>query len=175
MICFHSHMYRSWRSLPAPIYADTMFASTCIVLQPTDGSKFEEKVCAHTTATTCSSYYSYSSILILLFIFLVGFQHQGKIVLIVHILLFLFFCSYSLVGFQHQGKKILETEQIWLIQEQSCGFLLDEIISPGGEFYASLSSVLVTGATTGKGTSQTNKEASGSKDQASGNKQNKLC
>jgi hypothetical protein len=62
-----------------------------------------------------------------------------------------------------------------LIQEQLCGFLLDEIISPGGEFYASLSSVLVTGATTGKGTSQTNKEASGSKDQASGNKQNKLC
>jgi hypothetical protein len=57
-----------------------------------------------------------------------------------------------------------------LIQEQLCGFLLYKVISTGGEFYASLSSILVTGATIGEGISQTNKEASGSKDQASGSK-----
>jgi hypothetical protein len=44
-----------------------------------DGGKFEKKVRAHTTATTCCSYCSYSSIR------------------------FLFFCSYSLVDFQRQG------------------------------------------------------------------------
>jgi hypothetical protein len=40
-------------------------------------------------------------------------------------------------------EKFLETEQIRLIQEQLCGFLLDEIINPHGEFYAGLSSILV--------------------------------
>jgi hypothetical protein len=49
------------------------------VIACADGSKFEEKVRAHTTTTTCSSYCSYSPIR------------------------FLFFCSYSLVDFQHQG------------------------------------------------------------------------
>jgi hypothetical protein len=44
-----------------------------------DGGKFEEKVCAHTIVTTCSSYCSYS---------LIGF---------------LFFCSHSFVDFRHQG------------------------------------------------------------------------
>jgi hypothetical protein len=44
-----------------------------------DGGKFEEKVRAHTIATTCSSYCSYSPIR------------------------FLFFCSYSLVDFWRQG------------------------------------------------------------------------
>jgi hypothetical protein len=50
------------------------------------------------------------------------------------------------------------------------------VISPGGEFYVGLSSVVSTPATTGEGTSQNMKEASGSKekDQASGSK-NKLC
>jgi hypothetical protein len=51
-----------------------------------------------------------------------------------------------------------------LIQEQLCGFILDEIISSGGEFYAGLSSILSIGATTGEGTSQNMKEAFGSKD-----------
>jgi hypothetical protein len=57
-----------------------------------------------------------------------------------------------------------------LIQEKICEFLLDEAIKPGGEFYVGLSSITVTGATTGEGTSQTNKEASGSKDQTSRSK-----
>jgi hypothetical protein len=46
-----------------------------------DGSKFKEKVCAHTTATTCSSYCSYS------------------------LIRFLYFCSHSLVHWQHRGRK----------------------------------------------------------------------
>jgi hypothetical protein len=50
----------------------------CVAACADDG-KFEEKVHAHTTATTCSSYYSYSPIW------------------------FLFFCSYFLVDFQHEG------------------------------------------------------------------------
>jgi hypothetical protein len=50
--------------------------------------------------------------------------------------------------------------------------LLDEVISPGGEFYDGLSSILCMGATTGKGTSQNMKEASGSNDQASRSKKN---
>ena len=59
-----------------------------------------------------------------------------------------------------------------MIQEQLCGFILDEVISPGGEHYAGLSSIIVTGETE-QGTSHANKEASGSKDQASGSKQSK--
>jgi hypothetical protein len=64
----------------------------------------------------------------------------------------------------------LKTEKILLIQEQLCGFLLDEITSPGGEFYDGLSSILSMGVTTGEGTSQNIKEAFGRKDQASGSK-----
>ena len=30
---------------------------------------------------------------------------------------------------------LLKTEKIWLIQEQLCGFLLDEVINPAGEFH----------------------------------------
>jgi hypothetical protein len=40
-----------------------------LVIAYTDSTKFEEKVRADTTATTCTSYCSYSSIHILLFIF----------------------------------------------------------------------------------------------------------
>jgi hypothetical protein len=81
---------------------------------------------------------------------------------------FLFFCSYSLVDWKHQGR-IPQDRKIQLIQEQLCRFLLDEVINPVG-LYVGLSSIIVTGATTGEGTSQNNKEASGSKDQASGSK-----
>jgi hypothetical protein len=59
----------------------------------TDGGKFEEKVRAHTTATTCSSYCSYS------------------------LIRFLFFCSYSLVDFQHQGNIPRDRTNL-MIQEQ---------------------------------------------------------
>jgi hypothetical protein len=52
--------------------------------------------------------------------------------------------------------------------------LLDEVISPGGEFYDGLSSILCMGATTGKGTSQNMKEASESNDQASRSKKTPL-
>jgi hypothetical protein len=51
-----------------------------------------------------------------------------------------------------------------LIQEQLCGFILDEIISPGGEFYAGLSSILSIAVTTGEGTTQNMKETSRSID-----------
>ena len=54
-----------------------------------------------------------------------------------------------------------ENERIWLIQEQLCGFLLDEVISPGGEFHAGLSSIIVTGESA-EGTSR------GQKGQGSG-------
>jgi hypothetical protein len=98
----------------------------------------------------------------LLFIFLGSYSF-------VHILRFLFFCSYSLVDFQHQGKFPWEKTNmidpwtiIWISSRWGYYFR--------GEFYVVLSSIIVTGATTGEGTSQTNKEASGSKDQASGNK-----
>jgi hypothetical protein len=110
-----------------------------------DGSKFEEKVLAHSTATTCSSYCSYSSIQ------------------------FLFFCSYSFVDWQHQGR-IPRDRKNPIDSRTIMGFLLDEVINPGGEFYAGLSSILITGAMAGEGTSHTNKEASGSKDQAYGSK-----
>lgn len=58
-----------------------------------------------------------------------------------------------------------------MIQETLCGFILDEVISPGGEHYAGLSSVIVTGETVEQGTTQGNKEESGKKDQASGSKE----
>jgi hypothetical protein len=41
-----------------------------------------------------------------------------------------------------------------LIQEQLCGFLLDDVMIPRGEFYAGLSSILSMGATTDEGTSE---------------------
>lgn len=33
-------------------------------------------------------------------------------------------------------EELIETERIRAIQEEMCGFLLDEVINPNGEFYA---------------------------------------
>jgi len=46
----------------------------------------------------------------------------------------------------------LKTERIQLIQEQLCRFLLDEDISPRGEFNVGISSIIVT-VESAKGTS----------------------
>ena len=143
-------MCSACNSLPALIYADTMYASSCMVFlryAPVAKVATSKIRCEHTTATTCSSYCSYSLC-----------------------------CTgcYSFVHILWQIDKIkegfLETEKIQLIQEQLCGFLLDEVISPRGEHYAALTSVIVTGETE-EGTSHANKEASGSKEQASGSGQ----
>jgi len=34
------------------------------------------------------------------------------------------------------AEKLIEPERIKAIQESICGFLLDEVINPNGEFYA---------------------------------------
>jgi hypothetical protein len=74
-----SHMCRLWCSLLAPIYANIMCASTCTMLHPALMVANSKRMCVHT-------------------------QLQLHVVLIIHIIRFLFFCSYSLVDFQHQGK-----------------------------------------------------------------------
>ena len=42
---------------------------------------------------------------------------------------------------------LLETQKIQLIQEQLCGFLLDEVIHPAGEFHVDASMLPATGDT----------------------------
>ena len=67
---------------------------------------------------------------------------------------------------------LLESERIRLIQEQLCGFFLDEVITPGGEFYSDLSSVIVTGKSTEETSGKSTAKATGkSTEQAESTKQ----